>query len=98
MSEEVGLFLTLLLEIAVFGFANYYAFKYSQKDIKKRIWAGIIFLLLTPMILFGTLFFAMIYDSSGWGAGILAVVATALYFLNGLIVLLSSMYLYFKKS
>ncbi|WP_044641764.1 hypothetical protein [Risungbinella massiliensis] len=99
MSADVGMSITILLEITVFGIINFYAFKYSQDNIKKRIWAGVIFLLLTPIILFGTLYFVLLFDKGmGWGAFVVTLIATGLYIINGIIVLLSSFYLYFKKS
>ncbi|QED48374.1 hypothetical protein [Cytobacillus dafuensis] len=98
MSDTVGLSLTILFEIIAFSIINFYVFKFSQKDIKRRIWSGVIFLLLTPLIFFGTLFFVLFFDESGWGAGILTVVFTGLYIINGILVLLSSICLYFMKS
>ncbi|MBA9028398.1 MULTISPECIES: hypothetical protein [Bacillaceae] len=99
MSDSVGLSLTIILEIIVFGLINFYTFKFSQQNIKKRVWAGIIFLLLTPLIYFGTLFFVLTFDESGWGAGILTVLFTGLYIMNGIIVLLlSSIRLFLAKS
>lgn len=98
MSDVLGLILTIILEVIVFGLFNYYTFKLSQKNAVKRIWAGVIFLLLSPLIFFGTLFFVLIFDEGGWGAGILTVVFTGLYIINGVFVLLSSIRLYFVKS
>jgi hypothetical protein len=97
MSDSAGLILTIILEIMVFGFINYYAIKHSQQNAKRRLWAGVIFLLLTPMIFFATLFFVLTFDESGWGAGILAVIFTGLYIVNGLIVLLSALHLHFRN-
>lgn len=98
MSDSVGLLLTIVLGILVFGAINYGSFKFSQQNIKKRIWAGIIFLLLTPLIFFSTLFFVLLFDEGGWGAGILSVIITGLYILNGIFILLSSIRLYFVKT
>ncbi|MGV2941397.1 hypothetical protein AB5I83_17475 [Mesobacillus sp. LC4] len=97
MSDSVGTVLTLLLNIALFGLGNYFAVKYSVRNIKKRIIAGILFLLCTPVIFFSTLFFGFTWDDSGWGAGILTVIFTGLYLLNGLILLLSAIHIYYRK-
>lgn len=97
MSDGLGLFLTIVLEIFVFVLFNYYAFKKSAGSIKRRLWAGVIFLVLTPLIFFGTAIFVSIFDEGGWGAGILAVFFTALYILNGIIILLSSLHIYLTK-
>ncbi|MBT2636821.1 MULTISPECIES: hypothetical protein [unclassified Bacillus (in: firmicutes)] len=97
MSESVGTVLTLLMNIALFGLANFFAVKHSIRNIKKRIIAGIIFLLCTPVIFFSTLYFSVIWNDSGWGAGILTVIFTGLYLLNGLILLLSAIHIYFRK-
>jgi heme/copper-type cytochrome/quinol oxidase subunit 3 len=97
MSDSAGLTLTIILEILAFGLINYYALKHSQHHVKRRIWAGVIFLLFTPMIFFATLFFVLTFDESGWGAGILAVIFTGLYIVNGLILLLSALHLHFRN-
>ncbi|WP_456272512.1 hypothetical protein [Bacillus sp. AK031] len=97
MSDGIGLFLTIVFEILAFGGINYFAFKKSDGDSKKRVLAGVIFLLLTPIIFFGTLMIGFTYDDGGWGAGILAVIFTGLYILNGIIVLLSALHLYLTK-
>jgi hypothetical protein len=97
MPESVGMILTLLMNIALFGVANYYAVKHSVRNIKKRIIAGTIFLLFTPVIFFCTLYLSLTWDNTGWGAGILAVIYTGLYILNGLILLLSTIHIYFRK-
>ncbi|MEO4054776.1 hypothetical protein [Solibacillus sp. CAU 1738] len=97
MSDTVVLLVTTILEIIIFGIINFYTFKFSRHNIKKRILAGIIFLLFTPLIYFGTLSFVLIFDEGGWGAGILTVFFTGLYILNGIFVLLSAIRLYFVK-
>jgi hypothetical protein len=97
MSDGLGLFLTIVLEIFVFTLFNYFAFKKSAGSIKRRLWAGVLFLLLTPLIFFGTGIFVSIFDESGWGAGILMVIFSALYIMNGIIILLSSLHIYLTK-
>lgn len=97
MSDSVGMVLTLLLNIVLFGLANYFAVKHSVRNIKKRVIAGILFLLCTPVIFFSTLYFGFTWDESGWGAGILTVIFTGLYLLNGLILVLSAIHIYFRR-
>ncbi|WP_226675157.1 hypothetical protein [Mesobacillus jeotgali] len=96
MPESVGMILTLLMNIALFGLANYFAVKHSARNIKRRLIAGMIFLLSTPIIFFSTLYLVFTWDDTGWGAGILTVIYTGLYILNGLILLLSSIHIYFR--
>jgi heme/copper-type cytochrome/quinol oxidase subunit 3 len=97
MPESVGMILTLLMNIVLFGVANYFAVKHSARNIKRRIIAGLVFLLFTPVIFFSSLYLGFTWDDSGWGAGILTVIYTGLYILNGLILLLSSIHIYFRK-
>lgn len=97
MSEPIGTILTILLNIALFGTANYFAIKHSVRNIKNRIIAGVIFLLCTPVIFFSTLYFSIMWDDTGWGAGIFSVIFAGLYILNGLIVLLSAFHIYYRK-
>lgn len=97
MPESAGMILTLLMNIVLFGVANYLAVKHSSKNIKRRIIAGAVFLLSSPLIFFSTLYFGITWDDTGWGAGILAVIFTGLYILNGLIMLLSALHIYIRK-
>ncbi|MBT2695728.1 hypothetical protein [Bacillus sp. ISL-55] len=97
MPESIGMIVTLLMNLALFGIANYLAVKYSARNIKRRIMAGLVFLLFTPVIFFSSLYLGFTWDDSGWGAGIMTVIYTGLYILNGLILLLSSIHIYFRK-
>ena len=98
MSDALGMTLTIILEMILFGLINYFSIKLSVKNVKKRIWAGVVFLLLTPFVFFTTLFFVQIWDESGWGAGILAVTFTGIYIVNGLIMLFSAIHIHLRKS
>ncbi|MCM3572432.1 hypothetical protein M3172_04475 [Mesobacillus subterraneus] len=97
MPESVGMILTLIMNIALFSTANYLAVKLSTRNVKRRIIAGVVFLLFTPVIFFSTLYLGFTWDDTGWGAGIMTVIYTGLYLLNGLILLLSAIHIYFKK-
>lgn len=97
MSDAIGMSLTLIIEMILFGLANYFIIKHTKGHVKKRIWGGVIFLLLTPVIFFATLMFVAIWDEGGWGAGILAVIFTGLYIMNGIILLLSSIHIHFRS-
>ena len=97
MPESVGMILTLLMNIALFGVANYFTVKHSARNIKRRIIAGLVFLLFSPVIFFSTLYLGFTWDDTAWGAGILTVIYTGLYILNGLILLVSSIHIYFRE-
>ncbi|HWO97349.1 MAG TPA: hypothetical protein VNM45_13660 [Bacillus sp. (in: firmicutes)] len=43
MSDEMGLFLTIVLGIVVFGLINFFVFKYSQRNMKKEYGLGLFF-------------------------------------------------------
>lgn len=97
MPDSAGMILTLLMNIALFGMANYFAVKYSARNIKRRVIAGVCFLLSTPLIFFSTLYLGVTWDDTGWGAGILTVIFTGLYLLNGLFMMLSAIHIHFRK-
>ena len=97
MPESAGLILTLLMNTVLFGFANYLALKHSASNVKRRLIAGVVFLLFTPLIFFSTLFLGLAWDDTGWGAGIVAVICTGLYILNGLLMLLSAIHIHYRK-
>ncbi|WP_212957280.1 MULTISPECIES: hypothetical protein [Bacillus] len=92
MSAGIQLFIILLFVIAMFSILNFLAFSLSGHSFKRRILAGFVFLLLTPIIFLTTAAFASIFDKAGFGAGTLAFIVAIVYILNGIVILLSSLF------
>ncbi|MDR4984314.1 hypothetical protein CN491_01480 [Bacillus cereus] len=90
MSDGMQLFIIFLFDIIMFGIINFLAISLSQHSFKRRIVAGFVFLLLTPLVFFSTLTFASIFDKGGFGSATLAFIISGIYILNGIIILLSS--------
>ena len=86
--------LSLLFAIALFSILNFLAILSGHS--LKRIVAGFIFLLLTPIVFLTIATFASIFDKAGFGAGTLAFMIASVYILNG-IVLLLSLFIYPQK-
>ncbi|MGN4678840.1 MULTISPECIES: hypothetical protein [Bacillus cereus group] len=92
MSDSIQVFIVLLFAIALFSILNFLAISLSGHSFKKRIVAGFIFLLLTPIIFLTIATFASIFDKAGFGAGTLAFMISV-YILNGIVILLSSLFI-----
>ncbi|MGE6598296.1 hypothetical protein [Bacillus proteolyticus] len=93
MSAGIQLLITLLFSFVMFGAPNFLAISLSQNNFKRRIVAGFVFLLLTPVVFLTTLTFASIFDKSVFGSAPLAFIMATIYILNGLIVLISSTFI-----
>ncbi|MBJ8105332.1 MULTISPECIES: hypothetical protein [Bacillus cereus group] len=93
MSAGIQLLITLLFSFVMFGALNFLAISLSQNNFKRRIVAGFVFLLLTPVVFLTTLTFASIFDKSVFGPATLAFIMATIYILNGLIVLISSTFI-----
>lgn len=63
----------LLMIVIALGLTNLIAFKISGKNKKKRIWAGLIILLLTPLVFIVTGISISPFDPGGFGTGMLMV-------------------------
>ena len=92
MSDGIEVFIVLLFAIALFSILNFLAISLSGHSLK-RIVAGFIFLLLTPIIFLTIATFASIFDKAGFGAGTLAFMIASVYILNGIVILLSSLFM-----
>nr|WP_249709515.1 hypothetical protein [Bacillus cereus] len=92
MSEGMQLFSIFIFVLALLSIINFLAISLSGHNFKKRIIAGFIFLLITPIVFLATVAFASIFDKAGFGAGGLAFIVAIVYILNGIVILLSSLF------
>ncbi|HDR4439685.1 hypothetical protein BK742_00215 [Bacillus thuringiensis serovar pingluonsis] len=98
MSAGIQLFIILLFVIAMFSILNFLAFSLSGHNFKRRIVAGFIFLLLTPIIFLTTSAFTSIFNKASFGAVNLTVSIVNVYFLNGIVILLSASFIHKKQN
>ncbi|AUD21118.1 TPA: hypothetical protein QCR36_002496 [Bacillus cereus] len=98
MSAGIQLFIILLFVIAMFSILNFLAFSLSGHNFKRRIVAGFIFLLLTPIIFLTTSAFTSIFNKASFGAVNLTVSIVNVYFLNGIVILLSASFIPKKQN
>ncbi|HFJ9420285.1 hypothetical protein BACERE00193_04999 [Bacillus paranthracis] len=92
MSDSMQLFIIFIFVIVMFSILNFLAISLSQHNFKRRIVAGFIFSLLTPLVFLTTTAFASIFDKAGFVAGTLAFIVAIVYILNGIVILLSSLF------
>ncbi|MGN7478774.1 hypothetical protein ACTHOQ_13050 [Solibacillus silvestris] len=92
---EIEVILVLIIVIAL-CLTNLIAFKISGKNKKKRIWAGIIILLLSPLVLFLTGIILSPFDPGGFGTGMWMLIYSVLFAVNGIIIIITG--LFTKKS
>ncbi|MGM1450959.1 hypothetical protein [Bacillus cereus group sp. BceL307] len=92
MSDGMQLFIIFIFVIVMFSILNFLAISLSQHNFKRRIVAGFISSLLTPLVFLTTTAFASIFDKAGFGAGTLAFIVAIVYISNGIVILLSSLF------
>ena len=92
MSDGIEVFIVLLFAIALFSILNFLAISLSGHSLKKNRGRFHI-LLLTPIIFLTIATFASIFDKAGFGAGTLAFMTASVYILNGIVILLSSLFI-----
>ncbi|MGV3466788.1 MAG: hypothetical protein ACO1OT_16050 [Heyndrickxia sp.] len=81
----IALFLLILASVLVM--ANFLTFKFSGTNRKRRIWSGVIFLILTPMIFYITALTINPFDPYGFGTGVFSVLYAFSFLVNGLILI-----------
>lgn len=87
------LFIIFIFVIVIFSILNFLTISLSQHSFKRRIVAGFVFLLLTPIVFLTTTAFASIFDKGGFSVGTLAFIIASVYILNGIVILLSSSFI-----
>ena len=98
MSYGIQLLIILLFSLVMFGVLNFLAISLSQNNFKRRIVAGFLFLLLTPIIFLTTTAFTSIFDKGGLGAANLVFVIVNVYIVNGIVILLSASFILKKHN
>ncbi|TXR95099.1 hypothetical protein DN390_23625 [Bacillus sp. SH7-1] len=98
MSDGIQLIIILLFIIAMFSILNFLAISLSQHSFKRRIVAGFIFLLLTPLIFLTTSAFTSIFNKASFGAVNLTFSIVNIYILNGIVILLSASFIHKKQN
>ncbi|MGE6363625.1 hypothetical protein ACQKD9_07230 [Bacillus paramycoides] len=93
MTSCVQLLMIFLFVIIMFSVINFLAISLSQHSVKRRIVAGFVFLLLTPIVFLTTTALASIFDKVGFGAANLSFSIAGIYILNGIAILLSSTFI-----
>jgi hypothetical protein len=78
-------FLIIVLALVI---ANIVAFKVSGRNKKRRIWSGIIFLILTPIIFFISAVSISPFDPYGFGTGIISGLYAFSFLVNGIIMVI----------
>ncbi|PFM99852.1 hypothetical protein [Bacillus cereus] len=98
MSDGIQLIIILLFVIAMFSILNFLAISLSQHSFKRRIVAGFIFLLLTPIIFLTTSAFTSIFNKASFGTINLTFSIVNIYILNGIVILLSASFIHKKQN
>lgn len=89
-SKEVvrlDVILIIFFGVMIFAGANLIIYYISKGNEKRKTKLGVLMLILSPVVFYGTLQFSAIFDNGGFGAGIFALLYGVLFFINGVIVL-----------
>ncbi|WP_270606978.1 MULTISPECIES: hypothetical protein [Bacillus] len=98
MSDGIQLFIILLVVFVKFSIINFLAISLSQHSFKRRVVAGFIFLLLTPIIFLTTTALTSIFDNAVFGAINLSSSIINVYILNGIVILFSASFILKKQN
>ena len=81
----IGIILTLVL-------TNYIVFKFSRQNKNRRIWSGVVLILITPIVFFVTMGILSPFDPGGFGTGMYSVLNTFLFFVNGITIIIIGLF------
>ena len=81
----IGIILTLVL-------TNFIVFKFSRQNKNRRIWSGVVLILITPIVFFVTMGILSPFDPGGFGTGLYSVLNTFLFFVNGITVIIIGLF------
>ncbi|MGN4443391.1 hypothetical protein ACTFOB_00340 [Bacillus cereus group sp. MYBK79-1] len=98
MADGIQLFIILFVVFVMFSIINFLAISLSQHNFKRRIVAGFLFLLLTPIIFLTTTTLTSLFDNAGFGVINLTSSIVNMYILNGIVILLSASFILKKQN
>ncbi|MED0952539.1 hypothetical protein P4T34_25475 [Bacillus mobilis] len=98
MSNGIQLLIILLVIFVMFSIINFLAISLSQHSFKRRVMAGFIFLLLTPIIFLTTTALTSTFDNAVFGAINLSSSIINVYILNGIVILFSASFILKKQN
>ncbi|KAB2459980.1 hypothetical protein F8160_25540 [Bacillus sp. CH126_4D] len=98
MADGIQLFIILFVIFVMFSIINFLAISLSQHNFKRRIVAGFLFLLLTPIIFLTTTTLTSLFNNAGFGSINLTSSIVNMYILNGIVILLSASFIFKKQN
>jgi hypothetical protein len=84
LSDWGVLFLLFMIIVAILALTNFTVMKLAGKNKKKRIWAGVVCLLLTPVVFILTGLSVSPFDPYGFGTGMVMMIYGTFFTLNSL--------------
>ncbi|WP_341357915.1 hypothetical protein [Rossellomorea sp. y25] len=84
MSDWGVLFLFFMIIMAILAFTNFMVMKLAGKNKKKRIWYGVVCLLLTPVVFILTGLSVSPFDPSGFVTGMVMMIYGTFFALNAI--------------
>ena len=81
----IGIIVTLVL-------INFIVFTFTRKSKKRRIWSGLVVILLTPIVFFVTMEILSPFDPGGFGAAFISILNTFLFFVNGIVIIIIGLF------
>ena len=85
-------YLVLIGIIATLVLINFLVFTFTRKSKKRRIWSGLVVILLTPIVFFVTMETLSPFDPGGFGAALLSILNTFLFFVNGIAIIIIGLF------
>ena len=85
-------YLFLIGIILTFVLINYIVFKFSRQNKNRRIWSGVVLILITPIVFFVTMEILSPFDPGGFGAALFSLLTTFLFFVNGITIIIIGLF------
>ncbi|TCJ82086.1 UNVERIFIED_ORG: hypothetical protein EDC93_103265 [Bacillus cereus] len=98
MSDGIQLLIIFFVVFVMFSIINFLAISLSQHSFKRRIVAGFIFLLLTPIIFLTTTALISTFDNAVFGAINLSSSIINVYILNGIVIFFFASFILKKQN
>ena len=82
----------LLGIIVMLGITNFIVFKFSRQNKNRRICSGVVLILVTPIVFFGTMAIVSPFDPGGFGTGLFCILNTFLFLVNGITIIIIGLF------
>ena len=85
-------YLLLIAIILILVLINYIVIKFSRQNKKRRIWSGVVLILIIPIVFFVTMGILSPFDPGGFGTALISLLNSFLFFVNGITIIIIGLF------